>query len=74
LGERPDDNEIIILKHMDSTGLMWLNAEMFKKHKIAIAPKYAHLLSNATGPKPKMQKSKKIIIWFFMHASQVPFK
>jgi hypothetical protein len=38
-------------KHMDRTGLMWLNAETFKKHKILIAPKCIHLLGNANGPK-----------------------
>jgi hypothetical protein len=42
---------------MDSTSLMWLDAETFKKHKIAIAPKYAHLLGYATGPKQKAAKS-----------------
>ncbi len=47
----PDEDKIILLKYMDSTGLLWLNAETFKKHKITIPPKYAHLLGNATGPK-----------------------
>jgi hypothetical protein len=42
---------------MDSTSLMWLDAERFEKHKITIAPEYAHLLGNATGPKQKAVKS-----------------
>jgi hypothetical protein len=38
---------------MDGSGLMWLDAKTFKKHKIAIAPKFAHLLGNAKGLKWK---------------------
>ncbi len=49
----PGEDKITLLKHMDGSGLMWLNAKTFKKHKIAIAPKFAHLLGNATGPKWK---------------------
>jgi hypothetical protein len=49
----PSDNKVILLKHMDSTGLMWLNAETFEKHKIAIAPECIHLLGDANGPKQK---------------------
>jgi hypothetical protein len=52
-----NSNEVTLLKHMDSMSLMWLDAEMFKKHKIMIAPGYAHLLGNATGPKQKAAKS-----------------
>jgi hypothetical protein len=54
----PDNNKVTLLKHMDSTGLIWLNVEMFEKHKITIAPEYAHLLGDATRPKQKVaQKS-----------------
>ncbi len=49
----PDKDKITLLKHMDGSGLMWLNAETFKKHKIAIAPEFAHLLGDAMGPKQK---------------------
>jgi hypothetical protein len=48
-----DEDKIILLKHMDSTGLLWLDAKAFKKHKITIPPKNPHLLGNATGPKKK---------------------
>jgi hypothetical protein len=53
----PNSNKVTLLKHMDSMSLIWLNVETFKKHKIRIAPKYAHLLGNATGPKQKAAKS-----------------
>ncbi len=49
----PDDNKLTLLKHMSTMGLMWLDAKTFTKHNISIAPKFAHLLGNATGPKPK---------------------
>ena len=48
----PNNNKKTLLKHMSSTGLMWLNAKTFTKHGISIAPEFAHLLGNATGPKP----------------------
>jgi hypothetical protein len=48
----PDDNKKTLLKHMSATGLMWLDAETFTKHGISIAPEFAHLLGDATGPKP----------------------
>ncbi len=38
---------------MDKTGLMWLDPETFKKHKILITPKYIHLMGDANGPKQK---------------------
>jgi hypothetical protein len=40
---------------MNETGLMWLNAETYKKHKQiqAIPSKFAHLFGDATGPKTK---------------------
>jgi hypothetical protein len=36
---------------MEKSGLMWLDAETFKKHEIVIASEFAHLLGDATGPK-----------------------
>ncbi len=48
-----NEDKITLLKHMDSTGLMWLNAETYEKHKITIAPKCTHLLGNANGSKQK---------------------
>ena len=47
----PEEDRPILLKHMEKSGLMWLDAETFKKHEIVIAPEFAHLLGDATGPK-----------------------
>jgi hypothetical protein len=55
----PDKDKPTLLNHMNTTGLMWLNTETFKKHKITIAPKFAHLLGNVTGPKKKATKKRK---------------
>jgi hypothetical protein len=33
------------------SGLMWLDANTFKKHENVIAPEFAHLLGDMTGPK-----------------------
>jgi hypothetical protein len=55
----PEDNMLILLKHMEKSGLMWLDAETFKKHENAIAPEFAHLLGDATGPKRKTSPAKK---------------
>ncbi len=49
----PGKDKAVFLKHMDKTGLMWLDEETFKKHKVTIALEYAHLLGNANGPKTK---------------------
>jgi hypothetical protein len=49
----PDEDKLVLLKHMDSTGLMWLDAAIFEKHKVTIPPKYTHLLGDASGPKQK---------------------
>ncbi len=49
----PHDNKMTLLKHMSAMGFMWLDAKTFAKHGISIAPKFAHLLGDATGPKPK---------------------
>jgi hypothetical protein len=46
----PDEDKLVLYKHMDSTGLMWFDAATFEKHKIIIPPKFAHLLGNAMGP------------------------
>ncbi len=50
-----EEDKPALLSHMNETGLMWLDAETFKKHKQtqAIPSEFAHLLGNATGPKPK---------------------
>jgi hypothetical protein len=53
----PDEDKTLILVHCDSTGKMWLDAGTFKKHEIVIPPKFVHLLSDASGPKPKEKKS-----------------
>ena len=49
----PEEDRPILLKHMEKSGVMWLDAETFKKHEIVIAPEFAHLLGDATGPKKK---------------------
>ena len=49
----PDEDKLVLLKHMDSSGLMWLDAATFEKHKITISPEHSHLLGDATGPKQK---------------------
>jgi hypothetical protein len=49
----PNEDKLVLLKHMDSMGLMWFDAATFEKHKITIPPKYAHLLWDATGPRQK---------------------
>jgi hypothetical protein len=49
----PDKDKPVLLLHMDSTGLLWFDKETMKKHNNEIAPKYAYLLRDATGPKPK---------------------
>jgi hypothetical protein len=50
----PDEDKIILLNHMNTTGLMWLDAETFERHKIKIAPEFTHPLGDATGPKQKL--------------------
>ena len=58
----PEDDRLTLLKHMDmdsKSGLMWLDAETFKKHDIVIAPEFIHLLGDATGPKPKTPPAEK---------------
>ncbi len=46
----PDEDKTALLKHMDKTGLLRLDKETLKKHKVIIAPKYTHLLGDANGP------------------------
>ncbi len=53
----PNEDKLVLLSHMDSTGLLWFDKETMKKHKIKIAPKYDYLLGNAMGPKTKPAKS-----------------
>jgi hypothetical protein len=52
----PDDDKLVILKHMDETGSAWLDAETFEKHNSSIPPEFAHLLGDASGPKKKAAK------------------
>jgi hypothetical protein len=52
----PEEDKLVLLKHMDMMGLMWLDAESFEKHKITIAREFVHLLGNATGPKQQATK------------------
>jgi hypothetical protein len=51
------EDKPMLLSHMNETGLMWLDAKTFQKHKHkqtqVIPSEFAHLLGNATGPKPK---------------------
>jgi len=47
----PEEDRPILLMHMAKSGLMWLDADTFKKHENIIAPKFAHLLGDATSPK-----------------------
>ena len=49
----PNNNKMTLLKNMSATGIMWLDAKTFMKHGFFIAPKFAHLLGDATGPKQK---------------------
>jgi hypothetical protein len=51
----PKKDKPVLLSHMNEMGLMWLDAKTFEKHKQtqAIPSEFAHLLGNATGPKPK---------------------
>ncbi len=53
----PDEDKALILAHCNSTGKMWLDAETLKKHVIVIPPEFAHLLSDASGPKPTVRTS-----------------
>jgi hypothetical protein len=43
---------------MAKFGLMWLDADTFKKHENVIAPEFAHLLGNTIGPKQKPPDEK----------------
>jgi hypothetical protein len=51
----PKEDKPVLLSHMNETGLMWLDAETFEKHKQtqAILAEFAHVLGNATSPMPK---------------------
>ena len=50
----PNNNKMTLLKPTSATGLMWLDAKAFMKQGILIAPKFVHLLGDATGPKQKV--------------------
>ncbi len=67
----PEEDKLVLLKHMDMTGLMWLDAETFEKHKITIAHECVHLLGNATGPKQKATEKRKANVsaepWINLH-------
>jgi hypothetical protein len=52
----PNKDKPVLLEHMNNTNLFWFNGETMEKHKINLAPKYAHLLGDASGPKPKAAK------------------
>jgi len=54
----PEEDRPILLMHMAKSGLMWLDADTFKKHENIIAPKFAHLLGDATGPKKTIPAEK----------------
>jgi hypothetical protein len=51
----PEEDKPTLLYHMSERGPMWLDAKTFDKHKQtqAILSEFAHLLGNATSPKPK---------------------
>jgi hypothetical protein len=53
----PDEDKMVLLKHMDDTKNMWLDAETFQKHKITMAPKFTHLLGDVPGLKQKENES-----------------
>ena len=55
----PEDDRLTLLKHMTKSGLMWLDAETFKKHESIIPPEFTHLLGDATGPKQKPPPAEK---------------
>ncbi len=49
----PNEDKLVLLKHMSESKNLWLNAKTFSKHKITLAPKFTHLLGDALGPKGK---------------------
>ena len=51
----PEEDKPILLSHMKDTGLMWLDAETFVKHKTnqMIPSEFEHLLGDEAGPKQK---------------------
>jgi hypothetical protein len=53
----PNEDKPMLLEHMNNTNLFWFDGEIIEKHKIKLAPKYAHLLGDTSGPKPKAAKS-----------------
>ncbi len=49
----PDEDKLVLLKHMNNTKKMWLDANTFLKNKLSIVAKVTHLLGDALGPKQK---------------------
>jgi hypothetical protein len=49
----PDEDKLVLLKHMSESKKLVLDAETFSKHKITLAPKFIHLRGDASGPKGK---------------------
>jgi hypothetical protein len=52
----PEANKPVLLSLMNETGLMWLNAETFEKHKQtqAIPSEFVHFLGNTAGPNQRL--------------------
>jgi hypothetical protein len=48
-----EEDQKEILTYCNATNNLWFNKEMMKKHKSKLPKKYAHLLGDALGPKPK---------------------
>jgi hypothetical protein len=53
----PNEDKAVLLTHMDEKKKMRLNAEMFARHKVTIAPEFSHLLGDALGPKQRSSGS-----------------
>jgi hypothetical protein len=49
----PDEDKAVFLKHMDETGLMWLDEETFKNTKSPSLPSMLISLTTPTAPKPR---------------------
>jgi hypothetical protein len=49
----PNEDKLVLLKHMSELKNMWLDTETFSKHKIMLVPKFTHLLGDASDPKGK---------------------
>ncbi len=49
----PNEDKLVLLKHMSESKNLWLDAKTFSKHKIMLAPKFTYLLGDASGLKGK---------------------